>query len=118
MRYLNRGFKREQNFDEGYEVKSYIPHKLITLNSQISQNGDDKVLMECFRKAFDWANQMGLEGKRVFDFYFERPDPSNPFAGQSYIWCKIECTEEERKYWEEMREIKIKLSIYDALNEE
>lgn len=99
---------------------SYIPHRLLVINEYAGTNLDDAVMNECYRLAFDWANDMGRKGKRVFGLFLQRPDPKNhdPVRQQSHLWCKIECTVGEREIWEEMQEIQARQYVLDMLKEE
>lgn len=93
-------------------MKSYIPHRIFVINDQIVHETMDR----CYQLAFDWANRMGMEGKRVFDLCLQRPDPNNfnPLRQQSYLCCKIECTIEEREKWDELQKMNIEHAIYNA----
>ncbi len=101
-------------------MKSYIPHRILIINEQICKNEEEKILTNCFQLSFDWANRMGLEGKRVFDLFLQKPDERNynPMRQQSFLWCKIECTIEERKLWDEQQEQNIQKAVIDALSDE
>jgi hypothetical protein len=101
-------------------MNSYIPHRILVINQQITKNADDEALLQAFRLAFDWANRMGQEGKRVFDLYLQRPDINNynPLANQSYLWCKIECTQEERERWDEIQKVNVTQAVLKAMSED
>lgn len=101
-------------------MKSYIPHRLLVINDQIVEAKDNESMERCYQLAFDWANRMGLEGKKVFSLFLERPDPKNfnPMRQQSYLWCKIECTEEERAKWDEIQKLHAEHAVYKMLNDE
>lgn len=100
--------------------KSFIPHRILVINDQVVQAKDNETLTRCYQLAFDWANRMGKEGKRVFDLFLQRPDPNNynPMRQQSYLWCKIECTIEERKKWDELQKLNIELAVLNMLGDE
>lgn len=98
-------------------MKSYIPYRILVINCQFIESYQDEVLLQCFRLSLDWANRMGLKGKRVYDFYLEKSDPKNPLDYLSYLWCKVECTEDERKLWKEQRELNVKHAVYEFLKE-
>lgn len=78
----------------------YIPHKIATFNSDFSKFQDDPILVMAMRAVFDYANEMGLKGKRVSDLIIQPPasDPRNfnPLNLNTFIGCKIQCTQEER----------------------
>jgi hypothetical protein len=101
-------------------MKLYIYHQLLVFNEQIQQNPDDPVFMRSMELAFQWANDMGLMGKKVFDLHFQEPDPKeyNPMKQQQIIWCKIECTEEERMHWEELQKLNIKNAVNHMLKDD
>lgn len=100
-------------------MKSYIPHRLLVINQQFNANADDPVLMESMKVAFEWANKMGLEGKSVCNLYLQKADHKefDPMRQQSILWCKIECTEEERKIWDETQEKYAKLAAINAIKD-
>lgn len=99
--------------------KSYIPHRILIINDQINESARDKTLSECYRLAFDWANKMGSQGKKVFDLYLQKPDyDKDPMNMARYIlWCKIECTIEERKLWEEQQKLNFENAFWNALTD-
>jgi hypothetical protein len=84
-------------------MKSFIPHNIITINRLVKDNKDLDVLHYCYRMAFDWANRMGLEGKRVYDLEMLEPPMNDVFFSRYYLCCKIECTLEERRAWEDQQ---------------
>lgn len=97
-------------------MKTYIPYKLLVIN-EFSEN---EAMNKCYRLAFDWANKIGRNGKRVFDLYIQRPDPENynPLSQQSYnLWCKIECSMREHDIWEEMQELQAKEYVLNMLKD-
>jgi hypothetical protein len=98
-------------------MKNYIPRCLMVLNDQIQK---DPVLVQCMRLAFDWANQAGLDGKRVCELTLVEPDPENysPLRQQSALWCKIECTDEERKAWDAQRELDVIHAVRQAFKDD
>lgn len=96
-------------------MKSYIPHRILIINDQVTHTAMNETVFYCYRLAFDWSNRMGIEGKRVFDLFLEKPkydaDPLNiPLYS---IWCKIECTIEERERWDEMQKLNLKQEVYE-----
>lgn len=95
------------------EVKNYIPHCILHINEQIDECD---TLMTIMNHAFDWANRMGLEGKRVGSLVLEKPRPDHPFAISSRLFCEIECTEKERTEWEKNQKKQLHQAIHDALN--
>ena len=101
-------------------MKSYIPYRLLIINREITDNQNYRLLEEYYRRAFDWANQMGQQGKRVFNLSIQVPDDENynPKIRHSYLWCMIECTEEERKIWDEIQDLDVKHAIYTILKED
>lgn len=99
-------------------MKSFIPHKILVINDQVSVEQHNSTLSQCYALAFDWANRMGLEGKRVFDLLLKAPDyHQDPLNCQSVLWCKIECSEEDRKIWEETNQINLEIAILKSLSE-
>ncbi len=101
-------------------MKSYIPHRLLVVNASASNFIDDPVMNECYRLAFDWANEMGRQGKKVFGLRLEKPDEKNYNAMRQHstLWCQIECTEEERVRWEEMQKFNVQHAVYNLIKEE
>ena len=57
-------------------MKSYIPHRLLLINEHVTMSSEDPVFMECMRLAFEWANDMGLQGKKVHSLTLQKPDPN------------------------------------------
>lgn len=80
----------------------YIPYRICVIN-EVDFLQTQEVLLTVFRVAFEWANKMGLKGKRVYNLHLQRAAPKSmsPMNCQSYLWCQIECTKEEREIWEE-----------------
>jgi hypothetical protein len=105
--------------EEEKEVKSYIHHRLLIINEQVDKNSNDDTFMRCMQISFDWANRMGLEGKRVWRLHLQEPDPNdyNPLAQHKSLWCMIECTIEERTRWEEINKLNIEHAVYDMLKD-
>ena len=101
-------------------MKSYIPHRILVINDQVVQSALDETLFECYRLAFKWANDMGLQGKKVFDLFLEKPkydgDPMN--IPRYYLWCKIECTEDERKIWDDQNKLNIAHAVFNSFVED
>ena len=100
-------------------MKYYIPHKLLVINEQMHLNEESNTFMKCARIAFDWANQMGLKGKRVYGLWLEEPIPSmlDPKSFAKTLWCQIECTAEERKMWNEDQDLMVNKAVLDSLKE-
>lgn len=100
-------------------MNSYIPHTILVINDQILSAKDDETLSRCYALAFDWANRMGKEGKKVFGLRLKRPDPNdyNPSRMQSYLSCNIGCTVEERQKWDEMQKLRVQKAVYDMLSD-
>ncbi len=93
-------------------MTSYIPHLILTLTDQVTQSAMDETLTEAYRLAFDWANRMGKEGKRVYDLFLQKPNYAvNPFDTYFHLWCKIECSKEDRIIWEENRKMIFNISL-------
>ncbi len=65
-------------------MKEWIPHKILHINEFIHE---DPVLMEYMKLIFNWANEMGLQGKKVSGLSITKPDTFNRFFT---IWCKKE----------------------------
>jgi hypothetical protein len=105
----------EEDGLSGFEMKSCIPHKLLVINAFAEQSMEDPCFMQCMKMAFQWANDMGINGKKVFDLHLERADHNNLVARPAILWCNIECTIEERERWEKMRELQIKQEVYEGL---
>jgi len=99
-------------------VKNYIPKKLLVITYDVNSDVYNDVLIDCLFKSFDWANRMGLEGKKVYDLTLKEPDRDNPLSTALTLWCKVECSEQERKDWEKNCEYQIKLAICEALIED
>lgn len=101
-------------------MKYYIPYKILIINEQVEKTAQDESFLHCMKLAFDWANRMGLKGKRVFDLYLEKPDYRNydPLRQHHTLWCKLECTEQDRKAWEKLREEQAFQYVLDLLKEE
>ncbi len=81
-------------------MKSSISHCLLNINQDVQK---DPILMESMKLIFEWANDMGIKGKKVFGLHFVEPDlrkiPAEPYR----IYCRIECSEQEREAWEEQQ---------------
>lgn len=88
-------------------MKSYIPHRLLIINEHISENAEDENFMRSMQLAFDWANQMGLQGKKVSGLNLVKPHPDILNQRQS-LWCIMECSEEEQELWNELKDLEIK----------
>lgn len=84
-------------------MKSFIPHNIITINQSILNKENLEFLHYCYERVFDWANRMGLEGKRVYDLEMLDPPMNDAFFSRYYLCCKIECTLEQRKAWEDQQ---------------
>jgi hypothetical protein len=97
-------------------MKHFKSHLLLNINDQIHK---DPVFIMCMKHVFHWANEMGLQGKRVADLRLVEPDPNewNPLHQRSTIWCKIECTEEEETAFRKLREQQIKHNVLLQLSE-
>lgn len=102
------------------KMKSCIPHRLLVINEHAQENDEDPVFMTCMRLAFQWANDMGLQGKKVHSLTLQKPDPNkyDPIRQQKSLWCKIECEEDERNRWNEMQELQVKQAVYDMLKDD
>lgn len=98
-------------------MKSYIPHQILIINEQIETNEKDKGFMNCMERAFSFANEMGLRGKRVCGLRLQKPGDKNydPLNARMILWCQIECTIEERENWEKNRENHMSQYIIDLL---
>jgi hypothetical protein len=101
-------------------MKSYIPHRILVINRAAIEHKDEETLSRCYQLAFDWANRMGQEGKKVFDLFLEKPDygkdPLN--IGRYYLWCKMECTIEEREKWDVIQKLNIQHAVFTALKDD
>lgn len=64
-------------------------------------------LIECMKKVFDFANDMGIQGKKVFGLHIDHPSYKDPLSIQTYFKCKISCSEKERTAWRMACEKKI-----------
>lgn len=82
---------------EEQKIKYFIPYCILHINEEIEEC---EILMTVMKHAFDWANRMGLEGKRVDSLVLEKPRRDHPFEILSRLFCEIECTEQERIEWE------------------
>jgi len=81
-----------------------IPHTILTLTSQVDYKKQIEILKNAFSLVFDWANDAGLKGEKVSGFSIREDDPSiGPEYGKTFLWCRIECTKEEREEWEKSR---------------
>lgn len=86
------------------QEKHYIIYKILEINDQVIAAKDLETFNWIYGKAFEWANEMGRNGKRVYDLHLETPESKHqdPLNIRCFLLCKIECTHEERKMWEEM----------------
>ena len=100
-------------------MNHYIPHKILIINEQVQQKESDDAFMHCMKLAFQWANDMGINGKKVSNLYLENPNPNvfDPLRQHKALWCKIECTEEERNQWDSLRKIQLDKMIMDQIKE-
>lgn len=48
----------------------FIHHTILNINHEIPL---DPVLVMCMQKIFDWANEQGLAGKKVYALEFKEP---------------------------------------------
>ena len=95
------------------ESQSYIPHCILKIN----RPRDEATLIHCMSLAFNWANEMGLKGKKVMDLTLVDASEESFVDQPSALFCKIECTEEHRKLWESTRELEIIKCVYDQLKD-
>jgi hypothetical protein len=94
-------------------MKEFIPHGIMTLNEYCVE---DPVMMMAFQHIFVWANEMGLKGTKVFNLRFKQCDKTNnPCVPFGCFGCLVECTSEQRKIWEENKELRIQKFIKDML---
>ena len=79
-------------------MKSYISHRLLIIDEHVKF--DDPILIRCMQLAFEWANSMGLQGKKVHSLTIINPDPNQSCLLQNNqtVWCKIECEEEQNPF--------------------
>ena len=99
----------------------YIPKKLLVItDSNVTYTYNDPIFCSCMQKAFQWANEMGLNGKKVSGLHIQTRDfeDMNPLSPHIIIWCQIECTEEERRAWEDMQRFNVEHAINNAFREE
>lgn len=94
--------------------KHFVPHCIMQLNEFITE---DPVLVMAMKHLFRWANDMGLQGKTVSHLILVPPDTKNPMYCSYKLLCQIQCTEEERKVWEEVREMNISKAVNDMLTD-
>ncbi len=55
----------------------------------------DPDLIEAFTLAFNFANEMGLNGTKAYDFYMKDNSKENPLSQKIYMGCKISCPKED-----------------------
>ena len=98
-------------------INYYIPHCIVKINSIVEV---DPMFESCMLRVFDWANRMGLEGKKVYSLNLVQPlkDNYDPLNLDSSLWCKLECTKEDREKWEQSRENQIKHAIHTLLEDD
>lgn len=95
----------------------FIPHRLLVIN-EFDNQSESKILEMCMNLAFQWSNDMGMKGKKVSGLFLERPKASyDPLGGRGILWCKIECTEDEYKLWEEQVKLQTQIAVYHMLTE-
>lgn len=101
-------------------MKSYIPHRILIINEHVQKNENDPVFFHLMKLVFQWSNDMGIENKKVFGLHLQEPDPYNysPLQQHKSLWCKIECTQEERKQWDDIQEMQIRKAVHDMLKED
>jgi hypothetical protein len=78
----------------------------------------DYIFLHCMQMAFDWANQKGLKGQKVFALHLVEPDKNSLVRQPHRISCMIECTKEEREAWEKSQEENIIHAVKQAITEE
>lgn len=72
----------------------FILRHLLTVNQNIHK---DPVMLTCMQKLFEWANEAGLKGQKVYGLIMPDPNPNDPLDSVYRIWCKMECTEEQKE---------------------
>ncbi len=73
----------------------FIFHTIVNINPQIIL---DPVLVTCMQRIFDWANQQGLQGKKVDGLQFIESTTnamSDPFNQMIKARCRIHVNEKE-----------------------
>lgn len=96
---------------------NYIPHRILAINSRLTNESLDPVIMEGMRLIFEWSNKMGLSGQRVYDLFIDNTSfKSDPMNQQTFIWCRKECSDEERKKWDELQQINYESYLFDSIN--
>jgi hypothetical protein len=96
-------------------TENFILKQLLVINEIVKR---DPVLVRYMQMLFDWANEAGLKGQKVWDLTIVEPEAMNPFRNHCQIWCKMGCTEEQMKNWETRREILVKQAVMNALSDE
>jgi hypothetical protein len=96
----------------------YIPRCILVLNAPFDYQQEKEIEDYAMARVNYWAEEMRSIGKNVYDITIIEDQGENPLTGrQKRIFCKIECTEEERKMWEETRKLQIELAVLSALED-
>ncbi len=79
----------------------FIFHTIVDISPQIIL---DPVLVMCMQRIFDWANQQGLQGKKVDRLQFIQPTTnvmSDPLNQMIKARCRIHLSEKEFQFVKE-----------------
>ncbi len=69
----------------------YKETKIVTINDQITK---DPIVFKVMEYIFEWANEMGLQGKKVKDFRIEYDN--GIFKTKIDLKCQLQINEEEK----------------------
>lgn len=80
------------------EINRFTTYKIGTINRKVIEQKDQETLQRFYELAFDWANRMGLQGKKVFGLSLKKTDSQddNPLNVIYHLCCNIERTIEEK----------------------
>jgi hypothetical protein len=81
------------SLSKDYPDKLFIPYRVLVSDEPPSE----KAIWKALGLVFDWANRMGLEGKEIFDLRLLLPEPPSPLVSVWSLWCKVGCTETEKR---------------------
>lgn len=76
------------------ENNKILTHTIISWNEIGDAVRDTEVRHEAFSLAFNWANMMGLEGKKVYNLRFEPSVFDGPFDRGPRLLCAVENNKE------------------------
>ena len=85
-------------------MKHFQPFKVFTIIEQVDF---DPTFFTCMQHLFEWANKAGLEGKKVGGLILQKNESHDPLNRYQHIWCKIECTEQQEKDYNELMKLNV-----------